>query len=363
MEFELLEAAGEDRAVHGAQRQAGLLGQGDVDQDLGEHARAIGVVPALAQLLQQGALEHLLWILGLGPGLLQLLQRCVDAVHVVVGGQQVDGGLGPDTAHAWDVVGAVAGERLEVDHLLGRHAQLGEHPLAAHLGRAAVLRVGAATHVEHGDVTLVVDQLEQVAVAREDAHPPALVRGPIGQGAEHVVGLVAGGHCQGDVETLGQDPLQVGQILEKLFRRLVAVRLVGRVGLVAEGGLGRVEGHHQAIGLQPLAVVEQGLEEAVGDAGGDPCLGAQAAIAPLGEGVVAAEGQRMAVDQQQQGLGAGGHDFRGHGFRGHGFGRQGSGVGERRWRGGQPARDQGCGRVAALPIGASRLETASDPVR
>ena len=173
--------------------------------------------------------------------------------------EEVDGGLGAHPLNARDVVGAVAGERLEIHHLFGGDAELGDHAFAADLAGAAVFGVGAATHVEHGDVALVVDQLEQVAVAREDPHPPAGVSGPVGQGAEHVVGFISRRHRQGDIEALGQDLLQVGQICKKVLRRHIPVGLVGRIGLVAEGGLGRVEGHHQSIGLEAFAVVEQGL--------------------------------------------------------------------------------------------------------
>ena len=129
----------------------------------------------------------------------------------------------------------------------------------ADLQRPAVFGIGAAAHVEHGDVALVVDQLEQVAVAREDPHPPAFCRRPVGQGAEHVIGLEPRRHRQGDVEALGQDLLQVGQVGEEVLRRHIPVGLIGRICLVAEGGLGGIESHYQAIGLEALAVVEQGL--------------------------------------------------------------------------------------------------------
>ena len=89
-----------------------------------------------------------------------------------------------------------------------------------------------------------------------------------------------------------------------MFRGFLAVGLVGRVGLVAEGGFGSIEGDHHALGVESAAVVEQGLEEPIGHAGGDPRLGAQPAIAALGEGIETAEGQGVAIHQEQQGLGA-----------------------------------------------------------
>ena len=100
-----------------------------------------------------------------------------------------------------------------------------------------------------------------------------------------------------------QDLLQVVQIGEELLGRLVAVGLVAGVGLVAEGGLSGVEGDHHPLGGEPLAVLQQRLEKAVGHRGGDARLGAQAAFSSLGKGVEAAEGERVAIHQEQQGLG------------------------------------------------------------
>ena len=80
--------------------------------------------------------------------------------------------------------------------------------------------------------------------------------------------------------------------------------LVGGVRLVAEGGFGGVEGDHHPLGGEPFDVLQQRLEEAVGHAGGNPRLGAQPAVAALGEGIETAEGQGMAIHQQQQGVGA-----------------------------------------------------------
>ena len=158
--------------------------------------------------------------------------------------------------HSRDVVGAVAGEGLEIHHLLRRHPEAGDHRFAVDLDRPAALGIGATAHVQHGDVALVVHQLEQIPIPRQDAHPPAGVGGPVGQGAEHVVGLIARRHAQGDVQVLPQDLLQVVQIGEELFGRLVAVGLVAGVGLVAEGGFGGVEGDHHPLGAEPLAVLQ-----------------------------------------------------------------------------------------------------------
>ena len=219
-----------------------------------------------------------------------------------MGLEQGDGGLGSDALDAGDVVGAVAGEGLEVDHVLGWHSQPGDHLLAADLSGPRAPGVGAATHVEHGDVPFVVDELEQIAIAGEDAHPPALAGGPVGQGAEHIVGFEARSQAEGQVEGFGQEALQIAQILEEVCRRLIAMGLVVDILDVPEGGLGGVEGDHHPLGVEAFAVLQQGLEEAIGDAGGHARLGAEAAIASLAEGIETAEGQGMAIHQQQQGL-------------------------------------------------------------
>ena len=105
-------------------------------------------------------------------------------------------------------------------------------------------------------MTLVIHQLEEVPVAGKDAHLPAAVSGPVGQGAEHVIGFVARGHAKGQVEAAGQDSLEVAQVLEKVFWGHIPMGFIGLICLMAEGGLGRVKGDHQPLGLEALAVVE-----------------------------------------------------------------------------------------------------------
>ncbi len=79
-----------------------------------------------------------------------------------------------------------------------------------------------------------------------------------------------------------------------------------------EGGLSGVEGDGDALGGQASTDVQQGFEEAVGDAGRSTVLGGQTPFTSLAEGVEAAEGQRVAVHEQQQGLVGGlGHSQQG----------------------------------------------------
>ena len=296
VEFELLEALSQALGSHIPQPQAGRLGQRHIGEDAGQLAGEVRTVAAGRQALAHGALERPLG----GLWSLEGVEGGVDAVEIAVLPQECGGRLRTYALDTGDVVGAVAREGLEIHHLLRGHPQTRHHLLAPHHGGATVFRIRTATHVEHGDIALVVHQLEEIAIAGKDANPPTLTGRPVGQGAEHVVGLEPGGHAKGQVKTLGQDPLQVGQVGEEHLRRLLAVGLVVGVLLVAEGGLGGVEGHHHPLGREPAAVVEQSLEEAVGDAGGHAVLGREPTISPLGEGVEAAESQRVAVHQQQQ---------------------------------------------------------------
>ena len=78
--------------------------------------------------------------------------------------------------------------------------------------------------------------------------------------------------------------------------------LVVGVRFVTKGGCGRVEGQYHPLGVQPLDIVEQGLEKAIGHAGGDTVFGAESSFAALGKGIETAKSQGMAIDQQQQGF-------------------------------------------------------------
>ena len=88
--------------------------------------------------------------------------------------------------------------------------------------------------------------------------------------------------------------------------------LVVRIRDMPEGGLSGVEGDGDPLGGQASTDVQQGFEEAVGDAGRSTVLGGQTPFTSLAEGVEAAEGQRVAVHEQQQGLVGGlGHSQQG----------------------------------------------------
>ena len=117
--------------------------QGNIQQDAGQHPRMEGTVPAGFQLGAQG--PFLLAEVGEYP------------LQIAVGLQQIDGGFGAHSLNPGYVVGRVAGEGLEVDHIFWGHAELGDDSLTTHLDGTAVLGVRPATHIENSDIAVVIN--------------------------------------------------------------------------------------------------------------------------------------------------------------------------------------------------------------
>ena len=313
VEFQVLKLLLQSFTIHRAQLQNRLLGQGDVDEDFSEMAGEVGVVAIGAELSLQCALQGT--TTGLGPLGFHFLQHAVHAVEVFVFLEQIDGRLGANPPHARDVVGAVAGEGLEVHHLVGHHAQLGHHAGFIDQGRSAALGIRSAPHVEHGNVPLVIHQLEQIPIPAENAHAPARGGSTVGQGSQHVIGFVSRCQAERKFQAFAQDRLQLIQVLEEHLRSHIAMGFVVGIGLMAEGGFSGVEGDGHPFRFQAFAVVEQGFEKAVGHAGRPAVFRGQSTLTAFAEGIETAKGQGVAVHKQQQGFL--------EGFR-HGFGQVGS---------------------------------------
>ena len=98
--------------------------------------------------------------------------------------------LTPMPGHARHVVGGVADQRLHLDHLVRRHAELLDH-----LGDADAL---VLHRVVHDDA--VVHELHQVLVGRHDGGGRLRLAGEPRVGRDQVVGLEAGLLQAGDVE-------------------------------------------------------------------------------------------------------------------------------------------------------------------
>jgi hypothetical protein len=99
----------------------------------------------------------------------------------------------PDPGNPGQPVAGVAPEGGEVGVL-----RRGDAVPRSQRGGVHDLQLGdAAGGVQHADVAVVVDELEQVAVAGDDVHGHG---GPLGEGGDHVVGLVLVGADRGDAE-------------------------------------------------------------------------------------------------------------------------------------------------------------------
>ena len=162
--------------------------------------------------------------------LLDLAGAQQQRLQVAVFDDQLRRGLDADAGHARHIVGGIAGQRLHLDHLCRRYAELFDH-----LGNADA----AVLHgVVHGDA--VGDELHQVLVRRHDGRRCAALAGNPRIGRDQVVGLKTALLQAGQVERANGLADQ-RELRDQIVRRRRPVRLVIGIELVAEGDLGFVE--------------------------------------------------------------------------------------------------------------------------
>ena len=250
-----------------------------------------GVEPAVADHVAEVLTQRLALLAG---DLVGVGDHVVEAVVVV---DPLGGVADPDTGHARQVVGGLPHQRGDLGVALGRYAVLVLHRLRGHPGQ-----LGHAAHrVEHGRP--VAHQLEGVAVAAHDQHVHVVGHCLGDEGADDVVGLVAGRLQERDVERV-EEPLDQRQLAAELVGGLVALRLVLRVLLGAERLAGHVERDRH---MGRLLVAEH-----VGEHRGEPVD----RVGVLTRGrreVLDREREECAIDErvavQQQEAGAVGGDF------------------------------------------------------
>ena len=140
------------------------------------------------------------------------------------------------------------------------------------------------------------DQLAEVFVGGDhDDLVESLGLGPMGGGANHIIGFIAFACDDGDVEG-GDDATDVGQPHLYGFGHGFAIGFVFLVHLVAESGFLQVESHSHVCRLQFLdEVVERGGETQ--HSRGVDALGISAVGAA--EGVVGAIDHRHAVEENK----------------------------------------------------------------
>ena len=214
----------------------------------------------------------------------ELAEVVEDGGEGTVAGEELRRPFRPDARHPGDVVGAVADQRQVVGEMLRPHA-----PALAH-------QLGVVDHVAHRveHPHPVGDELGEVLVAGDDDDLHAGLDRPPGEGADHVVGLVARNAEQREVVGCDQT-VDGGKLGFQVLRHRLPPRLVLAVLAVAGGRARRVEDHRPAPRPAAGEDLPKHRREAVDGvrrpAGGGRQAGGQGVVRPVEEGV--------AVDQDQ----------------------------------------------------------------
>ena len=220
----------------------------------------------------------------------QLMEMLINPFQRAVFANQFGGAYLSHAADARHVVGRISADGQHVDDL----RRLGNAPFGTEFGDAPELRfrtVLAGFELEG----MRTDELPVILVRSEHEHVQPFAGVLDGNGANHVVGLEAGHHQNGDVERLHQFRKRL-QCLFDQFRSGGAGAFVGRIQLVAKAAARRVESHGQMAGFLPIDQLQQVLGEAVED-GHVLALGVDHGSAQ--KCVVHFENQRVAVYQQE----------------------------------------------------------------
>ena len=142
--------------------------------------------------------------------------------------------LGSDAGNAGNIVGRIAGQRLQFDHLFRRHAPFLDHFVDAD---------GLVLHlVIHDDVR--TNELHQILVGGDDCHVRAGFARLFRISGDQIVRLETVHFDTGHVEGAGCLADQA-ELRAQIFRRFGPVGLVFGVELIAEGFGGIVENHRK----------------------------------------------------------------------------------------------------------------------
>ena len=182
----------------------------------------------------------------------------IDAVERTEALQQVVCRLRPDARYTRDIVRAVAHKSLQIDEALRLQPVFRAEDVrrVALRPRLPALRV----HQAHGDV--LVDELQAVAVSRQDnAVPPGLLAQTADR-AEHIVRLPALAGIDRDVHR-GEHLLHDRHLHGKLLRHGVARSLVAVIAQMAERRRMQVERHAQRVRFFLAALFFQNIQKAV----------------------------------------------------------------------------------------------------
>ena len=146
-----------------------------------------------------------------------------DTLEVAIFTDQLRGSLRPDAWHPRHVIHGVADQRLRLDHLLRRHAELFHH-----LGWPDRLLLHRVEHIHARP-----DQLHQVLVGGDDGGPPAHFSYGAGVGGDKVIGLpIRQLDCRHPES--GGGLAHDGELRAQLFGRFRPLGLVALVEPIAE---------------------------------------------------------------------------------------------------------------------------------
>ena len=181
---------------------------------------------------------------------------------------QFDGGFGSHSGNPGYVVGRIAHQGFDLDHLFRVN-----FPFFLDLRGVVYFHLGNA-FFGHVDVGALRHQLQAVIVAGDDNAVHALLLRLQAEGADDVVGLETLDLQVGDIHGLQHFPDE-GKLAAQFSRRLLAGALVIGEGLVAEGDPVAVEGHQNVGRLQlPHHPVQHG-QKTVDGISIDPVPGLQ----------------------------------------------------------------------------------------
>ena len=316
------DAAGEGGELHRLQERDQLAGIRLVHCQVVERHFEIDLVVQQYQLPRN---PGLLGILDQGLAALRLLDLAgaeQQLLEVAIFDDQLRGGLDADAGHTRHVVGGIAGQRLHLDHFLGRHAEFLDH-----LGDADAAILHGVVHRD-----LVGHELHQILVGGDDGGGCAALAAEPRIGRDQIVGLEAGLFQAGQVERAHRLADQ-RELRDQIVGRRRPVRLVVGIELVAERDLGLVEDDRQMRRPVILRHVAQQLPQHVAEAEHRIDLQPVGFAVQRRQRVIGAENVGGAVDQEhvialarlpgcrfRVSLGSGfGRDFGGGGLGG-GFG-------------------------------------------
>ena len=195
----------------------------------------------------------------------------------------------PDPRRARNVVHRVAFQRQQIRHLLRPHPQ-------EFLDLLRVVPGVVFGRIEHGDP--LGDELHHVLIAGDDHHlKTRLFRAPR-QRADDVIGFEPRVFQHRNLHGL-QHPADVGNLLQQVRRRFLAVGLVGGELLLAQGRPFTLEDRRDVGRLILPRQLPQHAIENVDRFGGKPRAGAHGRSAAAGAGVVGAKDKPERVNQEQ----------------------------------------------------------------